>query len=55
MRKHLISFAQVINILQNIKLKGGGVNPKTPLCVRPCLLVEAFSLYETVAKNVDVI
>ena len=24
MRKHLISFAQVINILQNMKLKGGG-------------------------------
>ena len=29
MRTHLISFAQVIKILQNIKLKGG-VNPKTP-------------------------
>ena len=35
MRKHLISFAQEIKILQNIKLKGVlTLNPNTP-CVRP--------------------
>jgi len=36
MRKHLISFAQVIKILQNIKLKGG-FNPE-PLPLRTPLL-----------------
>jgi len=30
MRKHLISFAQVVKILYNIKLSGG-FNPKPPL------------------------
>ena len=29
MRKQLIFFAHVINFFLNIKLKGGGVNPKT--------------------------
>jgi len=31
MRKYLISFAQVLKFLYNIKLKGRGLNPNTSL------------------------
>jgi len=31
MRKQLISFAQVLKFSQNIKLKGGGLTPTSPL------------------------
>jgi len=46
MRKQLISFAQVEKFLENIKFKGRVSNPKTPPCVRSCLLLTCIKFVE---------
>ena len=39
MHKQVISFAQVIKFLENMDLKGGGFNPKTPPLRTPLYLI----------------